>query len=69
MLSNRQGGVIINISSTPTISGHFKGASYTMAKARVMTLTKHIARKYCNNNIRAYTLMLDNIPTEATIAI
>ena len=69
MLSNRQGGVIINISSTPAISGHFEGDPYTIAKARVLTLTKHIAREYCNNNIRAYTLMLDNIATEATTAI
>jgi len=66
MLSNCQGGVIINISSTPAISGHFEGAPYTMAKAGVMALTKHIAREYSSNNIRAYTLMLGNIATEAT---
>lgn len=66
MLSNNRGGVIINISSTPTISGHFDGAPYTMAKAAVVALTKHVAREYGSKNIRAYTLMLGNIATEAT---
>lgn len=66
MLTNDRGGVIINISSTPTISGHFEGAPYTMAKSAVVGLTKHIAREYGSKNIRAYTLMLGNIATEAT---
>ena len=33
MLSRQYGGVIVNISSTPAISGHSEGAPYTMAKA------------------------------------
>jgi 3-oxoacyl-[acyl-carrier protein] reductase len=37
-----------------------------MAKAAVMALTKHIAREYGINKIRAYTLLLGNIATEAT---
>jgi 3-oxoacyl-[acyl-carrier protein] reductase len=61
-----QGGVIINISSTPAISGHTEGSSYTIAKAANIALTKSIAREYGNNNIRAYSLALGNIATVAT---
>ena len=66
MLSRQYGGVVVNISSTPAISGHSEGAPYTMAKAAVIALTKHIAREYGINKIRAYTLLLGNIATEAT---
>jgi 3-oxoacyl-[acyl-carrier protein] reductase len=66
MLKDAIGGVIINISSTPAIAGHVQGAPYTLAKAALVALTKHIAREYGINNIRAYTLALGNIATEAT---
>jgi 3-oxoacyl-[acyl-carrier protein] reductase len=59
-------GVIINISSTPVFSGHMEGAPYTIAKAAVVATTKHIALEYGNRNIRAYTLALGNISTDAT---
>jgi NAD(P)-dependent dehydrogenase (short-subunit alcohol dehydrogenase family) len=48
--------VIINISSTPAISGNFRGTSYTKAKAA----------GYGRKNIQAYALMLGNIKTEAS---
>jgi len=60
------GGVIINISSTPAISGYTEGAPYTIAKAGVIAITKHIALEYGIKNIRAYTLALGNISTDAT---
>ena len=60
------GGIIINISSTPAISGHVLGPPYTLAKAALIALTKHVALEYGRNNIRAYTLALRNIATEAT---
>jgi NAD(P)-dependent dehydrogenase (short-subunit alcohol dehydrogenase family) len=66
MLKNEIKGVIINISSTPAIVGHIQGAPYTLAKASLIALTKHIAMEYGSNNIRAYTLALGNIATEAT---
>ena len=66
MLKGGIGGVIINISSTPAIAGHVQGAPYTLAKAALIALTKHIAMEYGRNNIRAYTLALGNIATEAT---
>ncbi|HXG07999.1 MAG TPA: SDR family NAD(P)-dependent oxidoreductase [Nitrososphaera sp.] len=60
------GGVIINISSTPAISGCAEGAPYTVAKAGIIAITKHIALEYGVRNIRAYALALGNISTDAT---
>ncbi|HEY3094171.1 MAG TPA: SDR family oxidoreductase [Nitrososphaera sp.] len=62
------GGVMINISSTPAVSGHTEGAPYTVAKAGVIAITKHIALEYGDKNIRAYTLALGNISSEATFS-
>jgi 3-oxoacyl-[acyl-carrier protein] reductase len=59
-------GVIINVASTPALSGHTEGAPYTVAKAGAVAITKHIALEYGEKNIRAYTLALGNISTEAT---
>jgi 3-oxoacyl-[acyl-carrier protein] reductase len=61
-------GVIINISSTPAVSGHTEGAPYTVAKAGVIAITRHIALEYGDKNIRAYTLALGNISSEATFS-
>ena len=63
-----KGGVIINIASTPAIVGHMAGAPYSIAKSGVIAITKHIALEYGDKNIRAYTLALGNISTEATFA-
>jgi 3-oxoacyl-[acyl-carrier protein] reductase len=60
------GGVIINIASTPAISGSNEGGPYTVAKAGVIAITKHIALEYGDKNIKAYTLALGNISTDAT---
>ena len=62
------GGVIINIASTPAISGYTGGAPYSIAKAGVIAITKDIALEYGDKNIRAYTLALGNISTEATFS-
>lgn len=66
MLKHGSGGVIINIASTPAVSGHIYGSPYSMAKAGVVSLTKHIALEYASQKIRAYSLVLGNIATEAT---
>ncbi len=63
--NNPEEGVIINISSTSAIAGHIEGASYTIAKAANIALTKCIVLEYGDKNIRAYTLALDNIATLA----
>lgn len=60
------GGVIINISSTPAIAGHVEGAPYTLAKAGIIAMTKHVALEYGNRGVRAYSLALGNIATDAT---
>lgn len=62
----KKGGVIISISSTPAIAGHTEGAPYTIAKSAIIAMTKHIALEYGADNIRAYTLALGNIATDAT---
>ena len=36
--NNKGGGVIINISSTPALSGHIEGSPYTIAKSGVIGL-------------------------------
>ena len=61
------GGVIINISSTPAISGRVGGFPYSIAKSGNITLTKCIAKEYSRFGIRAYTLALGNIATPATL--
>jgi 3-oxoacyl-[acyl-carrier protein] reductase len=50
------------------VSGHTEGAPYTVAKAGVIAITKHIALEYGDKNIRAYTLALGNISSEATFS-
>ena len=57
-------GVIINISSTPAISGYVKGASYTVAKAANLGITKHIASEYGKYNIRCNAIAPGTIATK-----
>ena len=64
---NAGGGVIINISSTPALSGRVGGFPYSIAKSGNITLTKCIAKEYSSFGIRAYTLALGNIATPATL--
>ncbi len=64
--NDEDGGVIINISSTPAIAGHSEGSPYAIAKAANIALTKSIVKEYGGNNIRAYSLALGNINTLAT---
>src|SRR5262249_42221603 len=66
MLLRGNGGVIINIVSTPSISGSSFGSPYSIAKAAMINVTKHIALEYAQNGIRAYSLALGNIATDAT---
>jgi len=61
-------GVIVNFSSTPAITGYERGLPYTLSKAAVTALTKHIAWEYGRYGLRAYTIALGNIVTEATLA-
>jgi 3-oxoacyl-[acyl-carrier protein] reductase len=66
--NNGKGGIIISISSTPAIAGHIEGAPYTIAKAGIIAMTKHIALEYGDSGVRAYSLALGNIATHATFS-
>jgi 3-oxoacyl-[acyl-carrier protein] reductase len=63
---NGGGGVIISISSTPALAGHVEGAPYSLAKAGIIAMTKHVALEYGDRGVRAYSLALGNIATDAT---
>ncbi len=66
VMVKKKSGVIISISSTPALAGHVEGAPYTLAKAGIVAMTKHVAMEYASRGIRAYTLALGNIATDAT---
>ena len=59
------GGVIIDC-STPGISGHKVGSVYSISKAGLASITKHLALEYGCGNIRASTIALGNILIVAT---
>jgi 3-oxoacyl-[acyl-carrier protein] reductase len=63
MIEKRR-GVIINISSTPAISGYGKGAPYTVAKAANLGITKHIAAEYGKFGIRCNAIAPGTIATQ-----
>jgi 3-oxoacyl-[acyl-carrier protein] reductase len=65
LMIKRRNGVIINITSTPAISGHICGSPYSIAKAGLISLTKHIALEYGRYNIRSYSVALGDIHTDA----
>jgi 3-oxoacyl-[acyl-carrier protein] reductase len=61
MLRQKQ-GVILNVSSTPALSGHDKGFAFTVAKAGVIGLTKALAVEL-SPYVRVNTIALGNIET------
>lgn len=63
MIEKRR-GVIINISSTPAISGYIKGAPYTVAKAANLGITKHIAAEFGKFGIRCNAIAPGTIATK-----
>ena len=56
-------GVIVNVSSTPALSGHNKGFAFTVAKAGIIGLTKALAFELAPY-VRVNTIALGNIETE-----
>ena len=66
VMKESNSGNIVNISSTPAIAGHDKGSPYTIAKAGLLGLTKHLALEYGKYNIRTNCLALGNIKSSAT---
>ncbi|HUK28165.1 MAG TPA: SDR family oxidoreductase [Candidatus Acidoferrales bacterium] len=55
-------GVIVNVSSTPALSGHNKGFAFTVAKAGIIGLTKALAYELAPH-VRVNTIALGNIET------
>jgi 3-oxoacyl-[acyl-carrier protein] reductase len=64
IMIKKRTGVIINIASTPAISGHICGSPYSIAKAGLISLTKHIALEYGRYNIRSYSVALGDVYTD-----
>jgi len=56
-------GVVVNVSSTPALSGHNKGFAFTVAKAGVIGLTKALAVEL-GPYVRVNAIALGNIETE-----
>jgi 3-oxoacyl-[acyl-carrier protein] reductase len=54
--------VIVNVASTPALSGHDKGFAFTVAKAGVIGLTKALAVELAPH-IRVNTIALGNVDT------
>jgi len=55
-------GVIVNVSSTPALSGHNRGFAFTVAKAGVIGLTKALAVEL-GPYVRVNTITLGNVET------
>ena len=64
LVVEKRRGVIINISSTPAISGYIKGAPYTVAKAANLGITKHIAAEFGKYGIRCNAIAPGTIATQ-----
>jgi NAD(P)-dependent dehydrogenase (short-subunit alcohol dehydrogenase family) len=62
------GGSIVNTSSEAVYAGMEDKVAYSATKAGVTTLTRHIARKYGKENIRANTVSPGLVLTEQTEA-
>lgn len=58
----QKSGVIVNVSSTPALSGHDKGFAFTVAKAGAIGLTKALAFELAPY-VRVNTVALGNIET------
>jgi 3-oxoacyl-[acyl-carrier protein] reductase len=61
MIKQRK-GVILNVSSTPALSGHDKGFAFTVAKAGVIGLTKALAFEL-SPYVRVNVVALGNVET------
>ncbi len=59
----QKNGVIVNVSSTPALSGHDKGFAFTVAKAGILGLTKALAVELAPY-VRVNAVALGNIETE-----
>jgi 3-oxoacyl-[acyl-carrier protein] reductase len=56
-------GVIVNVSSTPALSGHNRGFAFTVAKAGIIGLTKGLAVELAPH-VRVNAIALGNVESE-----
>ena len=61
-------GVIVNVSSTPALSGHDRGFAFTVAKAGIIGLTKALAFEL-SPFVRVNTVALGNVETVWTLEL
>ncbi len=61
-------GVIVNVSSTPALSGHDRGFAFTVAKAGIIGLTKALAFEL-SPFVRVNTVALGNVETTWTLEL
>ena len=61
-------GVIVNVSSTPALSGHDRGFAFTVAKAGIIGLTKALAFEL-SPFVRVNTVALGNVETAWTLEL
>lgn len=67
-MARQKQGIIINVSSTPALTGHDKGLAFTVAKAGIIGLTKALAFELAPF-VRVNTIALGNVDTTWTIEL
>ena len=63
------GGSIVNICSPHAYNGEPDRAAYACSKGALLTLTKHIARNYRRNQIRANSITMGWVATDGEMAL
>lgn len=64
----KQGGAIVNVSSTASIAGEDNTAAYACAKAGVNALTRSVAVQYGDRGVRCNTVVPGSILSEGILA-
>lgn len=64
----KQGGAIVNVSSTASLSGEDNTAAYACAKAGVNALTRSVAVQYGDRGVRCNTVVPGSILSEGILA-
>ncbi len=64
----KQGGAIVNVSSTASLSGEDNTAAYACAKAGVNALTRSVAVQYGDQGVRCNTVVPGSILSEGILA-
>jgi 3-oxoacyl-[acyl-carrier protein] reductase len=66
MMRNKQGGVILNISSISGVVGMLGQTNYSASKAGMIGLTKALAKEVATRNITVNALALGMVSTDMT---